>query len=442
MEKKPRIHPMVILLLGFLIVMFIGAFFLMLPISNTNDKWLDFTEALFTSASAVCVTGLVVRPTLTAFTTFGHVIILLLIQIGGLGTMTITTLLFILFRKRITLKNRVALQEALGQNKIKGVVKLVLTIVKLTVLIELAGTILLTPFFCVKNGGIGVWQALFTSISAFCNAGFDITGANYASLTEYNGNAGVLLIVALLIILGGLGFAVMRDVFDCKFRFRKYQLHTKIVIIMTVSLIVFGTIFFFASEYNSAAFADFNVGEKMLNSLFQSVTSRTAGFNSIDQNALSRPGKIITCLLMFIGAAPSGTGGGIKITTAVVLVIMGIAGLRGKDTITLGMHTITIKTCLRAVFVTMLALILILLGTLIISATNDINTNLILFDTISAFSNTGLSTGICCELSNIGLICLIVIMFIGRLGLLNVGLIFIKQDKLDIKYPNAYIMIG
>lgn len=357
--------------------------------------------------------------------------------------MTITTLVFILIRKRITLKDRVALQEALGQDKIKGIVKLVLSILIMTAIIELAGTLLLTPFFCVKNGAIGIWQALFISVSAFCNAGFDIVGANYSSLTEYNDNVGILLIVGLLIVLGGMGFSVIYDIVCCKFRFRKYKFQTKIVIIMTVGLIIIGTLFFFASEYNSTAFAELNCGEKLLNGLFQSVTARTAGFNAIDQNAMSPSGKVMTCLLMFIGAAPGGTGGGIKITTFAVLMIMSVTGLRGKEDITAGKHSITLKTGLRATSVVMLACTLVALGILVISAADsNISISMIAFDTISAFSNTGLSTGICGSLSDTSLLLLVLIMFIGRLGPLSVGLIFAKQDKSGIKFPHANIMIG
>ncbi len=306
---------------------------LTLPVSNKNGEWLRFIDALFTSASAVCVTGLTVRSTAVDFSAFGQVVLLLLIQVGGLGIMTLATLVFMLIGKRITLRDRVALQEALGQDHIKGIVRLVRNIVIMTAVIECAGAVLLLPFFCVKNGAIGIWQAVFVSVSAFCNAGFDILGtasSPYASLTEFNGNAGVLLTVGALIILGGLGFTVINDILNNKFRFGRYSLHTKIVLVATLILILFGTLFFICSEYLSAAYDGLNFGQKLLNSIFQSVTARTAGFNAIDQNSMSQPGIILTCILMFIGASPGGTGGGIKTTTFAVIVLMAFAGLRNS----------------------------------------------------------------------------------------------------------------
>ncbi len=437
---------MLFVLLGFLAVMLVGAFLLALPISNKSGGWLNFTDSLFTSASAVCVTGLIVHPTATTFTAFGQVVLLLLIQIGGLGIMTLATLIFMIIGKRITLKDRLALQEVLGQDHITGIVKLVRNIAIMTGIIELIGALLLLPFLCVRNGAIGIWQSVFLSVSAFCNAGFDIlgtSGAPYASLTEFNGNAGVLLIISALIILGGLGFAVIHEVIEKKFRFRLFRMHTKIVLITTLILITVGTVFFLCSEFNSPAYADLNGGEKLLNSFFQSVTSRTAGFNSVEQSFLSNPGKIMTCILMFIGASPGGTGGGIKTTTFVILVLMAIAGLRGKDEIVLGKSSIKTKTAYRAVAIATLAAVLILAVSLIISATDgNVSSGNIVFDVISAFATVGLSTGICPTISIAARYLLIIVMFIGRLGPLSIGMIFAKRDNSSLKYPSANLMIG
>ncbi len=445
-KKRFRMRPTVVVLLGFSAIILCGTFLLALPVSNMDGNWLNFTDALFTSTSAVCVTGLVVRPTAVAFSTFGQVILLLLIQTGGLGFMTITTLIFIMIGKRITLKSRIMLQEALGQDRMKGIVKLIRNIAIMTAVIEASGAVFLMPFFCIRNGAIGIWQALFTSISAFCNAGFDILGTAqtpYASLTAYNGNAGVLLIVSMLIILGGLGFTVIHDIIENKFRFGKYKLHTKIVLIVTVTLLVSGTLFFLCSEYNSAAFDGLNGGRKLLNSIFQSVTARTAGFNAVEQTAMSKPGKIFTCTLMFIGASPCGTGGGIKTTTFAIIVLMAISGLRSKDEIIIGKRTIKTSTGYRAVSIATLAALLILISTLIISATDGSSTSEnILFDVISAFGTVGLSTGICPTLSAFAKIILALIMFVGRLGPFSFGTIFVKHDKDTIKYPSANIMIG
>lgn len=438
---------MMVVLLGFLVVMFVGAFFLALPVSNTNGNWLSFTHAVFWAMNGVCGTGLVVSPTALTFTGFGQAVLLLLIQFGGLGFMTMATFVFIIIRKKITLKDRIAIQEALGQDQIKGVVRLVRNIMIMTFVIELAGAALLTPFFCVKNGAIGVWQALFTSVSAFCNAGFDILGtpANpYGSLAAYNKNAGIILIVALIAILGSFGFPVIDDVLKCKFKFKRYRFHTKAVLIVSLSIMTIGTFYFFASEFDSAAMNGLNGGQKLLNSMFQSVTaSSTAGYSSLDQTLLSPSGKVLSAMIMFIGSSPCSTGGGIKTTTFAVLLLMGFSGLRGKDEIVIAKRSISFKTGMRAVAVLILGSLLILTGVSIISATDNISpVGYLLYDTISAFTTTGLSMGIVPTLSSPALYVLAVVMFIGRLGPLSIGLMFGKQAKSGLKFPPANIMIG
>ncbi len=397
--------------------------------------------------NGVCGTGLVVAPTALSFSWFGQIVLLLLIQFGGLGFMTLATFVFILIGKRITFKDRLAIQEALGENHMKGVVRLVRNIIIMTAIIEAVGTILLIPFFCVRNGAIGVWQALFNSISAFCNAGFDVCGtaANpFGSLSDYRGNVGILVIIAALSILGAFGFTVINDVLKCKFRFRRYRLHTKIVLCMTPILMLFGMFFILASEWNSPAFAGMNGGQKLLNSMFQAVmASSTAGFSSIDQTAMSSSGKILTCILMFIGSSPGSTGGGIKTTTFALLVLMGAAGLRGKDDVIVAKRTIEMKTCLRAVAVTVLATAVIFTGFLLIGATDgDIPTGYVFFETMTAFTTTGLSMSLPPILSPYALYTLAVVMFIGRLGPLSVGMIFARQDRSSLKFPTANIMIG
>lgn len=451
--KKMRIklRPMFVVLLGFLAVLLVGAFVVAMPISNTDGKWLDFNLAIFRSMNGICGTGLVVKSTALSLTVFGQVVLLLLIQFGGLGFMTIATLIYIIIRKKITLKDRIALQEALGQDEIKGVVLLVRNIIIMTGIVELAGAILLAPFFCMRNGAIGLWQALFNSVSAFCNAGFDIMDTpenQYTSLMGYNTNYGVMLIIGLIAILGALGFPVVNDILKCKFRAKRYKFHTKVVLVMTAILMIGGSISLFISEFDSAAFANLNIGEKIANSIFQAISaSSTVGFSAVDQTKLSTTGKTISCILMFIGASPCSTGGGIKTTTFAALVLMGVAGLRGKEEIVVGMHSITIKNGLRAVSVVLVAAVLILGGVLTISAANpSIPVGHILFDTITAFTTSGLSTGITTLIEptvNIpSLYVLELVMFIGRLGPLSIGLMFVKQDRTGLKFPPANLMIG
>ena len=438
---------MLIVLLGFLVVMFVGAFVLALPVCNTDGKWMRFTHAIFWAMNGVCGTGLVATPTALTFTGFGQAVLLLIIQFGGLGFMTMATFVFIIIRKKITLKDRVAIQEALGQDQMKGIVKLVRNIMIVTFVIEFLGAAMLTPFFCVRNGAIGVWQALFTSVSAFCNAGFDILGRvgnEYGSLTDYSGNYGIILIVALIAILGSFGFPVIDDILKCRFRHKRYRFHTKAVLIVSLSIMGFGTLFFFASEFNSLATADMNVGEKLLNCMFQAVTgSSTAGYSSLDQTKMSASGMVLSAIIMFIGSSPCSTGGGIKTTTFAVIVLMAWSGLRGKDDIVVGKHSISIKNGLRAVAVLVLASALIFTGVMIICATDGISpVGYVLYDTISAFTTTGLSMGIVPSLSDAALYVLAVVMFIGRLGPVSVGLVFIKQSQSSLKFPSANIMIG
>lgn len=444
--------PMLVVLLGFLAVMLIGAFLLALPISNTDGKWLSVTDAIFWATNGVCGTGLIIKPTALSLTGFGQAILFVLIQFGGLGFMTFATFIFLLVRKRITLKDRLAISEALGQDHIKGIVRLVRNIAITTAIIEVSGALLLIPFFVVKNGAYGVWQAFFNSVSAFCNAGFDVMGTvnnPYGSLTDYNGNYGVLIIIATLSILGAFGFPVINDAIKNKFRWRKYTLHSKIVFIATPSLMLFGTFFLLASEFNSAAFAGMNSGEKLLNSMFQAVmASSTAGFSSVDQNALSNAGKIVSCVLMFIGASPCSTGGGIKTTTFTILLLMGISGLQGKDEVIIKNRTISRKTCIRATSVTFIALACIVTGAALLCATDPLvpmGNNF--YEVITSFTTTGLSFGTTTlafanPYSSAALMILSVIMLIGRLGPLSIGMIFAKPDNTNIKYPTANLMIG
>lgn len=450
-KRHFRMPPMLFVLLGFLAVMLVGAFLLALPISNTDGKWMSFIHAVFWATNGVCGTGLVIKSTALSLTGFGQAILFLLVQFGGLGFMTFATFVFILIRKRITLKDRIAISEALGQEHIKGVVRLVRNIAFMTGIIELAGALLLLPFFVVKNGAYGVWQALFNSVSAFCNAGFDVMGTEsnpFGSLCDYNGNAGILLIISALSILGAFGFPVINDVLKKRFRWRRYRFHTKLVLISTLIIMTFGTLFFLVSEFNSAAFDGMNGGEKLLNSLFQSVmASSTAGFSSIDQNALSSSGKVFTCILMFIGASPCSTGGGIKTTTFAVLLLMGISGLSGKSELVMFKRSINLKTGLRAVAVAFIATVCIFVGAMIITATDTAPLGNNFFESVTAFSTTGLSMGTTTvasayTYSSSALTVLAVIMTIGRLGPLSIGMIFVKPDNSSIKYPSTNIMIG
>lgn len=445
-KKQFRVRPMVLVLLGFLCVILIGSFILSTPAANSNGKWLSYVDALFTSTSAVCVTGLVVVPTVPTFSVFGQVVLLILIQFGGLGFMTITTLIFILVGKRITLKNRVALLEILGEDQMRGIVRLVRNIAIMTGIIEGAGALLLMCFIIPQNGAIGIWQSIFTSVSAFCNAGFDIFGTAadpFVSLTGFVKNPGVLLIVSLLITLGGLGFTVINDLIRQRFIWRKLRFHSKLVLITSTSLFLFGTFFFFGSEYENFYESGITGGYAFLNALFQSVTARTAGFNAVNQASLSNAGTILTIVLMFIGASPGGTGGGIKTTTFAILTLSIISALRDKEDITIARQTIAMRTVLKTVGILFLALIVIFIATLIVSLSMpDVMLTHLVFEVISAFGTVGLSQGVTSTLTTTSKFVLMIVMLVGRLGVVSFGMLRSRESTVKIKYPNANPMVG
>lgn len=456
-NKKFTLSPITYITLGFLAVILFGGLLLTLPISSQNGQWLNFVDALFTAVSAVCVTGLTVVDTTLHYTIFGQIIIILLIQIGGLGIMTITTLVFFSIRKRITLKDRIAMQQSVGGETLDRVVVYIRNLLITTFVIETAGAIALLPVFIPQYGAIGIFKAIFISISSFCNAGFDILGGAHnpiGSLTVYSNNVIVILTVSFLIILGGLGFSVIMDVLK-KRNARRYLLHTKIVLWTTAILVLSGTVLFAIAEWNnSATFGSMPFGEKLLNAFMMSVTPRTAGFYSIDINGLTLPSKFLTLFLMFIGASPASTGGGIKTTTIVVLLFMIIAGIKSQNKIVINKKQIGAQIYLRAVAVTVIFALIIFLITTGLMMTESSNIELIdngkytmetlLFETMSAMGTVGLTLGTTPLLSAGGKILIMMTMFAGRLGPLTIGLIFMKNfGPLEkIEYPEDNIMIG
>lgn len=454
-DAPPRrffLRPAHSIALGFLAVIFLGAFFLCLPISNRNGEWLDFVDALFTSTSAVCVTGLIVVPTAPTFTGFGQAVVLILIQIGGLGLMTLSTLMLMLLRRKITLKDRLALTEALNRDETKGVVQLVKRILVMTVAIEGVGSLLLIAPFVMANGPIGVWQAVFTGVSAFCNAGFDLLGtpaSPYASLTGYVSSVTVSVTVMLLIILGGLGFSVIAEVLGKKFRFSRLSLHAKLVLISTAVLVVGGALVFILIEWNYSL-AGLHAGDKIMGAFFHSVTARTAGFNTTDLTAMHPAGRAVMMLLMFIGASPGSTGGGIKTTTFAIVLCLMISGIRGSDEVVVLRRNIKPKTAYKAVavFVTGLMLVfgltLLLLGTEkeTLEAVGMYNLDYIMFEAFSAFGTVGVTCGITPYLSVAGKLAVAFVMFCGRVGPLTIGVIFVAKHSELLRYPDSSLMIG
>lgn len=451
--QSPRLRPAHVIVLGFLGLIFLGAFLLCLPISSRARTWTPFLDALFTAASAVCVTGLVVVDTGTHFSMFGQVIVLLLIQAGGLGFMTLTTMVMLLLRRKITLKDRLVIQEALNQNENKGLVRLTRNILFVTLAIEGAGFLLLIPAFAIEHGGIGVWFAAFTAVSAFCNAGFDVLGSvsgAFTGLTGFASNVLLNLTVCMLIILGGLGFSVIMDIGKNKFNFRRLTFHSKIVLVFTGILILLGWVFFFAAEFNNTAtMGNMSLGNKIMAGFFQSVTCRTAGFNTVNQNDLNSASKLVSMLLMFIGASPGSTGGGIKTTTLAILILMVIAGIKSDENVVVSKRTISYRNALKSVSVALVGLTLVFMVGLILLVSEHghvppdlLTLDNVLFETFSAFGTVGLSSGMTQFMSPIGKILLMLVMFFGRVGVITIGLMFMRKKPNDIRYPEGNIMIG
>ncbi len=443
---RPKMRPAHVIVLGFFGVIVLGALLLCLPVSAKSGKWMSFLDAMFTATSAVSTTGLIVIPdTATYFSIFGQIVLIILIQFGGVGFMCITTLLMILLKKKITLKDRLLMRTEFNQDDTRGMVRLGRNIMLVTLAIEGVGFLLLIYPFVRHSGGVGVWQALFTSISAFCNAGFDILGTGN-SLGDFVGSVTVNLSVSFLIVLGGFGFVVLMDIGRNFKNPKKLSLHSKVTIITTAALILVGFVFYFAVEY-SRAFADMNVGTKMLAALFQSISPRNAGFATVDQTSFTSASKFMTMFLMFVGASPCSTGGGIRTTTFTVLILVMISGFWESDDIVVGKHKVNLHTARKAISVFIASLVIVIVSSLILlisEQSTGITFENILFECCSAYATTGLSCGLSAQMSAVGKIVLMLNMFIGRVGTVTVSLMFIriKSSKDNITYPDGNITIG
>jgi trk system potassium uptake protein TrkH len=452
-----KLQPAQIIILGFIILIFFGSILLSLPFATRDGKPLHYLDALFTSTSAVCVTGLVVVDTGTAFSLFGQIVIILLIQAGGLGVMTVMSFAFLLIGKRITLSERMVIKETFNEFELSGLVKIILKVLKVTLAAELLGAVLLATRFIPAFGlDKGIYFSLFHAISAFCNAGFDLLGPvseMYSSFKMFANDPVVVLTLSFLIVSGGLGFVVISQIASPT-RIRKREglsRYTKLVLAITTVLILLGFVAVFSFEQgNPNTFGKMSFGNKLLNGLFQAITPRTAGFATIDQNMLMPATKFIVILLMFIGASPAGTGGGIKTTTFAVVVLFLLASMRGKQDVTAMDRRVASETVRRALTITLLALLLVIAATLALVAIEGQRGNLytfenIVFEVVSAFGTVGLSTGLTPTLSIASRIILILVMFVGRVGLMTlvVGLaVRSRKDNANIRYPEERFMVG
>ncbi len=440
---EKNMTPSRVLVLGFAVVILVGALLLTLPQATQDEMGLSFLNALFTATSAVCVTGLVVVDTATTFTHFGQWVILILIQIGGLGFMTFATLFAMILGKKITLKERLLLQEALNQVSVEGIVRLTKSVLVISFAFEAIGTLILTLRWYSDFGwSKALYYGLFHSVSAFNNAGFDLMG-NFSSLTAFVGDPVVNLVIMLLFISGGLGFLVMADLLAHR---KKFSLHTKIVLLVSGALILLGTVIILIMEFaNPDTLGPLPIKTKVLASLFQSATTRTAGFNTLNLAGLYDTTLLSMIVLMFIGASPGGTGGGIKTTTFIAIALSVLSTYRSNPYVVLQGRTLPKDVIQKAWAVTTSALFLVFVILSILSHTENSDLMTVFFEVTSAFGTVGLSLGITPTLSEVGKMAIILTMFIGRLGPLTLAFVLSqKRDKQEahIKYPDERIMIG
>jgi trk system potassium uptake protein TrkH len=442
--KNLKFTPVQILAIGFAGVILAGAILLSLPVSSADGKATPFIDSLFTATSAVCVTGLVVLDTGTHWNYFGKTIIMLLIEIGGLGFMSFATLIALLLGKKITLRERLVMQEAMNSFSLQGLVKMAKYILVFTFSIQFAGALILSTQFIPTYGmAKGFYYGVFHSISAFCNAGFDLIG-NFQSLTPFAENLVIILTIAALIVVGGLGFAVWSEIYSYK-RFKKLSVHTRIVIISTSALIIIGWILMLMFEINNpATLGPMSVKGKLLNSLFASVTPRTAGYNSISTAEMTTAGRFLTIILMFIGGASGSTAGGIKVTTFSIIILTVISIIKGREDTEVFQRRISSDIVRKSFVITTLAVILVILVTMILTITESgASFEYIFYEATSAFGTVGLTLGLTPELSFIGKIVLSFTMYCGRLGPLTLALALASSNNNNtIRYPEDKVLVG
>ncbi len=442
-KSKVQITPVQALLIGFFIVIIMGTLLLMLPISVKGDKPLSFLDAMFTATSASCVTGLTVADTGSFFSSFGQVVILFLIQLGGLGFMTIAAYAITLFGKNLSLTERMTVAEGLGESSSAFAVRIAKTATTITFISEGIGAILLSIRFIPAYGvGNGIFYSIFHSISAFCNAGFDVFGYG-DSLVRFQSDAFINIVLIALIITGGLGFMVIADLNPFKKKLR-LKVQTKVVLIATAIFIFVPALLFLIFEYNNPeTMGNMAFPQKMLSSIFQSVTCRTAGFDAIGQANLTEQSKLLSSALMITGGAPSGTAGGIKITTVSILILTAITYIKGRKDTVIFKRRISHDATKRALSVFVFALSLAFIAAMVIMCVESSSLADAMFETVSALGTTGLSVGISSQAEAISKITLILLMYIGRVGILSftVGLVKSDDGGRYINYPYEDLMV-
>ena len=450
-KKKFKFSTTQIILLSFLITILLGSVLLVLPISSANGKGVSYLDALFTATTSTCVTGLVTLPTASTWSIFGQVVILLLIQVGGLGIITIMSGLMLLINKKMGIGDRLLIQDAFNLNTMSGLTQFIKKVLLGTLIVEGVGALLYMLVFIPAFGARGIWISVFTSVSAFCNAGIDIIGEN--SLCGYATNPLVNGVTSSLIILGGLGYVVWWDIVRVmknrkpsnKKIFRYLTLHSKIAITVTLGLIVVGGALIFLFEYsNPLTIGDMSIFDKMQVALFQSITTRTAGFASISQENLTNASAFLCLILMFIGGSPVGTAGGIKTVTIAVLVCSAVATVKNKDGATVFGRRISEKSIKKAVAVAVCFLSICSLSTLFLMATSNASALDVIYETVSATATVGLSRNLTASLNSFGKVIIILTMYFGRVGPISLAVALGAKNESQniIIEPTEEIHIG
>lgn len=433
---------------SFAVILLLGTLLLSLPIATRNRESAGLFHAFFTATSATCVTGLVTVDTGLTWSLFGQGVILAMIQLGGLGFMTVISLISLAHHRRIGLSQRLMMVSTLNLDDLDAVVRVVRHALMGTALFELCGAALLSLRMIPKYGFVrGLWHALFHAVSAFCNAGFDLQGTDtgpFSSLSGFADDPVILLTTSLLVIVGGLGFFVWEDILQNR-RWDKLTLYSRLVLTLTGALLLGGTVFFFLSEGgNPATLGGMPLGEKWLNAFFQSVTLRTAGFNVIDQGAITDNSMVMSCILMLIGGSSGSTAGGMKTVTVWTLAMVAVSGLRGRESIVFRGRTLPLRRAMNAVTLFLMVSFLFLCGSMLISLTHEGTFLQAAYETASALGTVGLTTGMTPRLARPAQVLLAVMMYTGRVGVLSFSIAFLngRKDSLDIKYPAFSIMIG
>ena len=447
MFHRKSINPTRYIVLGFGAIILLGTLLLHLPVAARDGQMTPWLTCLFTATSATCVTGLVLVDTAVHWSVFGQAVILALLQLGGLGFVTLISIIPFALHRRIGLSQRLMMASAMNLDRVAGVVRVVRHALLGTLLIEGTGAALLAVRFVPQFGLRGIWFSIFHSISAFCNGGFDILGlysGPYTSLESYQGDPLVLGVTAALIVMGGLGFFVWEEIWE-KRRWRALSVYSRMVLLITAALLVLGCLFILAAEYeNPATLGPMPLGEKVLNALFQSATVRTAGFDALGQAGLHDPAKAMSLLLMLIGGSSGSTAGGIKTATVGVLLLALRAGLTGREQVTFRGRAIPYDRVLSAMTLALVVLFLFLGASVLISAVEGLSYLDCAFETASAMATVGLTAGVTTLLSPFSQALLIVLMYLGRVGILSFSIAFITRARrpAKIRYPEMNVMIG